>query len=587
MNKLLTLDDLVKVCKEQKLRKFSSRVAGYSLRVQVPATFEIDDEESSSTLYAHVQVMHTGRNRNGSNLTESAAKKCLSTMAYKPLLANFCEIDGVRDFTSHDFTINEDGEVEYQERQIGCITADKAYMEDDEKVEGRKNIFARVAIPREYTDAAEIIERKNGTKVSAELEIFSMSYDAKEKELRLEEVELIGLTCLGTDPETGEAVQEGMEGSHIQLEDFSVKENPSIFTLNEEIKQFIKASIEEAVNDKNLLGKEETRMEFEENANVTETLEEQAVTEELTEAENTEEFSEDAVSEESTKEQEAVTEAQSEDDGEVTPTENESFEDEADTVSEENSDVESDEESSEEESEAEAEEDSDEVEEADTEEAESDSTFNSIKMSVNVRDEIKTFEASLNEKQQALYELVNDTYGESDNEWYGIDVYEESKTVVMYGFFQGRNFRQSYSVRKDVYSLKGDRVQVYARYLTEDEIAQLDAMRQDYAVVSEKLAQYEAEPEKIAILESEDYANLEGTEAFESLKLQENHFELSVDEVKSQCDAMLLEYAKGHKVEFAEKTTEAKATMKKKILPESPTKKAGKYGGIFSRKKDA
>jgi len=47
--------------------------------------------------------MHTGKNRNGSNLTEEAAKNCLSSIAYKPLLADFCEIDGVEDFTSHAF----------------------------------------------------------------------------------------------------------------------------------------------------------------------------------------------------------------------------------------------------------------------------------------------------------------------------------------------------------------------------------------------------------------------------------------------------------------------------------------------------
>lgn len=568
MKKMLTLDDLVKVCKEQKLIKFNSKEVGYPLHVQVPAKFEIDDEKSSSTLYANVQVMHTGRNRNGSNLVESAARECIKNMAYKPLLANFCEIDGVRDFTSHDFTINEDGEVEYQERQIGCITADKAYLKDDAKVEGRKNIFARVAIPREYTDAAEIIERKGGTKVSAELEIFAMSYDVKEKELLLEKVELIGLTCLGTDPETGEEVQEGMEGSHIQLEDFSANSNPyKYYAMSEEIKKFIQDSIiayidNEVLSDKNIQGKEENSMEFEEMTEVTET--EETVTEEFAEAEATEDESTETATEESTEEEVTVIEAESEDDTEVTPSEEENFEaeteDESEEVSEESEETES------------------ESEEADP---------NSVKLSVDFKGEVRTFEASLSEKIQALYELVNDTYGEADNEWYGVDVYEESKTVVMYGYFQGRNFRQSYSVKKDVYSLKGDRVQVYARYLTEDEISQLDSMKQSYAETTERLAQYESEPDKIAILESKDYANLEGNEAFEALKAQKNHFELSVEEVKAQCDAMLLEYAKGHKVEFEAEEGEApkKTVDFKRVIPESPNKKSGKYGGIFSRNK--
>lgn len=574
MNKILTLDDLVRFCMEQKVKKFDAKIAGYKLRVQIPAKFEMDEEESSSTLFGYVQVMHTGRNRNGSNLTEKAAKECLKTMAYKPLLANFCEIDGVRDFTSHDFFINDEGEVEYLERQIGCITADAPYMEDDEKVEGRKNIFAKVAIPREYTDAAEIIERKNGTKVSAELEINSMSYDSKEKELRLEEVELIGLTCLGTNPDTGEEVQEGMEGSHIQLEDFSAEKNSLSFTENDEIKKFIQASIEEALNNKYLKEGGKAQMEFEENANVTETSEE-TVTEEFVEAETPEEtFEEETATEESTEET-TVTEAESTDDVEETPSED-NFE--AGTDSEESEDETTEDES----------EETEEAEETDTEEGtDVDPELNSLKMSVNINGEKKTFEVSLGEKINALYELINSTYGESDNDWFDVDVYEESKTVVFHGLFQGKHYKQQYAVKKDVYSLKGDRVSVFARYLTEDEIAQLDSMKQSYAETTEKLSKYESEPDKIAVLNSEDYVNLEGNEAFEALKAQDAHFDLSVDELKSQCDTMLLEYAKGHKVEFEakEEVVEKKPVSFKRVIPESPNKKAGKYGGIFSRSK--
>lgn len=90
-------------------------------------------------------------------------------MAYKPVLANFCEIDGVRDFTAHDMKINDDGTISYLEKQVGCFTADKPYMEQDPDNSDRQYVFARVAIPRDYTDAADIIERKGGTKVSVEL----------------------------------------------------------------------------------------------------------------------------------------------------------------------------------------------------------------------------------------------------------------------------------------------------------------------------------------------------------------------------------------------------------------------------------
>jgi hypothetical protein len=122
--------------------------------------------------------------------------------------------------------VDDDGELQYEEFQIGCFTADESRVEYDKKKD-RYYLYAFCAIPREYTDAAEIIERKGGTKVSAELAINEMSYDSKEKELVLEDVEVVGVTCLGTDPETGEAVEEGMEGARLDIADFSSEGRPT------------------------------------------------------------------------------------------------------------------------------------------------------------------------------------------------------------------------------------------------------------------------------------------------------------------------------------------------------------------------
>ena len=182
-------------------------------------------------LIGNVRLMHTNINRNGSKLTEKAAKECLSSIAYKPILANFCTVDGVDDFTSHDMEINDDGSVTYIEKQVGCFTADKPTIDKDPDEKGRKYIYAKAAIPREYTKAAEIIERKGGTKLSAELAINSMSYDTNEHCLILDSVTVMGATLLGTNPETGEAVQEGMEGARLDIADFSESSN-SVFNNN-------------------------------------------------------------------------------------------------------------------------------------------------------------------------------------------------------------------------------------------------------------------------------------------------------------------------------------------------------------------
>ena len=194
--KILTLEDLEQFCQEQKLMKFSSQETGYQLCVHVPATFEKqEDIEDPTIMFAYVRLFHIGINRNHSSVTREAAEKSLATIPYKPLLANFCEVNGERDFTAHDMEFDDNGNVTYIEHQIGCFTADKAYIAHDDEYD-KDYIYAKVAIPREYTDAADIIERKNGTKVSVELLINEMSYSVDDQCLLLTDITVQGATCL-------------------------------------------------------------------------------------------------------------------------------------------------------------------------------------------------------------------------------------------------------------------------------------------------------------------------------------------------------------------------------------------------------
>ena len=141
--------------------------------------------------------------------------------------------------------------------------------------------------------------------------------------------------------------------------------------------------------------------------------------------------------------------------------------------------------------------------------------------------------------------------GVTDNDYYSVEVYEGSKTVVMSGMFSGKSYKQSYKVRNGVYSLTGDRISVKPVFVTADEEAELDRMRSNYSSIEEKLQKYESEPEKMDILNSSDYANIADQANFNELKKQENHFDLTVDEVKEKADAMLLQYAKSGKLNFA------------------------------------
>lgn len=150
-------------------------------------------------------------------------EQALPSLKDRPILGDIVKLDdGTYDFFSHDFEVDEDtGEITYIEKPIG-VTQDteNAYLEYDEE---RDVYFVVVygVIWEEYgNQAADIIRRKNGTKVSVELSISDLSFNSKEKYLEINDFYFSGITCLGTNPETNVKVEEGMEGSRLDLTTF-------------------------------------------------------------------------------------------------------------------------------------------------------------------------------------------------------------------------------------------------------------------------------------------------------------------------------------------------------------------------------
>lgn len=315
-----------------------------------------------------------------------------------------------------------------------------------------------------------------------------------------------------------------MEGARLDIIDFSI-ENNSIFNTTEFIEGITQAIMNKLDNHIAELsasenqGKEECGLKEFDNTQVEENIEQVTEIMETTE-EETPEVVDDLKKDEETEDSEITEDEENseneENDEEQNDSVNENMEEENETVN----DV-------------------------------SDQEEHSIEYSVSYNGEIKTFSSSLIEKLNALYELVNNTYGESDNAWYDVDAYDDEKIVLMHDYWGGKHYRQSYTVKKDVYSLKGDRTEVFCNYLSKDEQAQLESMKANYSSISEKLEKYESEPEKMEILNSTDYANIANQKDFEELKKQENHFDLTVDEVKDKADAMLLQFAKSGKLNFA------------------------------------
>lgn len=206
---------------------------------------------------------------------------------------------------------------------------------------------------------------------------------------------------------------------------------------------------------------------------------------------------------------------------------------------------------------------------------------NELVYSVTINGETKSFAVSLIDKLNALSELVNNTYSEADDAFYDIDAYEEDKYVIMHDYWHNKHYRQSYGVKKDVYSLKGDRVEVFAQWLTSDEITKLDSMKSKYSETIDRLANYEAEPEKMAILNSSDYEQIANSDEFIELKNIDVHFNMTVDEVRSKADELLLSFAKGNKIDFSNNKGNTSISVKK-FVSKTPNK-TGRYGKLFKK----
>lgn len=227
-SRMLTFDDLYKFFVEQnKNVNFSAKETKSPIVLSVPGTFAKEEEDMPGLLKLKLKVCHTDLNRNGSFISKENMEKGMPTLKYRPILAYIHELeDGTKDFYAHNMEIveNEDGESEinYIEKQVGCFTADEPWLEYD-KDRDKTYVMAYSVIPESYTEAADIIRRKNGTKVSCELVINELSYNAKEKYLDLTDFYFSGCTLLGCDEE-GNEIGEGMLGARADITDFCHKE---------------------------------------------------------------------------------------------------------------------------------------------------------------------------------------------------------------------------------------------------------------------------------------------------------------------------------------------------------------------------
>ena len=499
--------------------------------------------------------------------------------------------------------IDEDGNIIYIERQVGCFTADEPYLEYDEEND-KTYVMAYAAIPRDYTEAADIIERKDGTKVSVELNINEMSYNGKEKYLQLDSFVFAGCTLLGVDPETKKEVGEGMKGSRLDIADFSVENNSVQFDTNEELLNEIK-KLNEKLSHFNINSKLEeggkTVTKFEEllekyGKTVEDiTFEYENLSDEELEAKFAEMFEEEDTDGEGEDNQD-----DDQDDNQDPASDGDEGEDNSDDSDSDASNLDggesfddnnNDDDTNNDDAEGE---DGEEGNESGTDTVVVNESLKPEKYSVVMSNgTVKEFALTLDEINNALYMLVNDTYGEADDAWYSVQVYEDG-TLIMFDWWNNKAFRQSYKREEDNFSLVGDRVAVKQIWVTDEEESSLNEMKSNYASLAQfkedtENAQLHAQREEIlynekySVLAEKDENNEYKNEAYAKLVSEMDNYSLT--DLEKELKSVFADYITNGGQFAYNGESEVKPVVNKKLFTDSSSKskKSSRYGNLFNK----
>ena len=560
---ILTLDSLYKFFVEQNQTvNFSSKDSGQPIVVRTGGHFSAEDSDMPGMLKLKLKTCHIDTNRNGSHISKENMERAMPTLKYRPILAYIHELeDGTKDFYAHNMEIveNEDGESEinYIEKQVGCYTADEPWLEYDKEYD-KTYVMAYAVIPEGYTEAADIIRRKNGTKVSCELVINELSYNAKEKYLDLTDFYFGGCTLLGVD-ENGNEIGEGMLGSRADISDFCYKE-PVFAYQDKLIETLEKLNFTlESFNNKSTesqKGGEEVMNKFEELlAQYGKTIDEVTFEYENLSDEELEVAFKEAFEDADNGDGEPA--ADDDASGEVD-------DDEDDGTTDDNGDEDND---------GEGTGDGD-----DSDGGEGEEKFT------------KTFtvELSHDDIRYALYNLIS-VYDEEDNDCYGIrSVYDNY--FIMYGWCSGKLYKVGYSVDGENVSLEGERQEVFEMILTESEKLAIEKMREDYAALETQYNELKAfkdnydaaeiKSQKDAIFAKKEYECLAENVEFKALVTDADKF--SVEEIESKAKAIFAD----HVISTGTFSANIEETKKTKTLDLNFNKKETKkspYGNLFNK----
>ena len=536
--KYYTLNDLYQFCKNNNFSHFSAKESGGPIIVQSYGEFEANVESSQGLIPVTLQACHTELNRNQSFISEDTMTKALPSFANKPILGYIHQLDdGSYDFYTHNVSYVEDEDsedgmrVEYDERPIGIVPESCNARLEYDKEKDKTYVVVNGYIYEDYGNRAVDIIKNNGgkTKVSVEIAVNEMSYNAKEGYLNIDDMYFMGVTCLGKTPD-GEIVHEGMEGSNLKLDNFSVKEN-SMFSTNISDKivdmlSEIKTKLDNISNTQfNEKGVENEMNHFEELLEqYGKTVEDidfdyEGMTDEELDAKFAELF------------------------GDV-----ETHDDEGET-------------------------DPVVVEESEPEVVEPE-----------VEDTVEThelkYELSHDDIRYALYNLM--AAQDEDNYYYTwiIDVYDSK--FIYQDCRDNKCYRQKYSKDGDNIAFDDDPIEVFSEWLSKEEKDALDALKSDYATLKAFKDNYDAatvKAEKDAIFAKPEYECLANDDAFKALVNNAENY--SVEEIEAKVKSIFADHVIKIGTFSFNKETKPKRNTIGFNFNANDTEEKPAYGGLF------
>ena len=549
--KFYTLDDLYNFCKENRFEFFSAEKFGAPLVVQSLGTFEADDKNTDGLMSVKLKSCHTGKNRNRSGITDDNMNKYKHTFKGRPILGAIYKTDtGEYEFRAHDMKVIDDGEdIEYIEQPIGVISqTEEPYLEFD-KEEDKNYLMVSGTIFSDYSKAAEILERRRTCKCSVEIAVEELSYNCDEDYLSIDKFRFSGVTILGYEQDGVTEIQEGMKGSKITIDDFSVKN--SMFSTDGqdkliEILEKLNTTLE-SFNNKNQnseKGGEKVMNKFEELlAKYGKTADEVTFEYENLSDEELEVAFKEAFEE---------------------------VEEETETVVEETVVEEGIEETVVEES---AEEVVEEIEEVVVEEL--------IEEVVELPEEnfVLKYELSHDDIRSALYSLLAVTSDDGYYHTWILEVYDDK--FIYQDYLEDKFYRQDYSKDGDTVSLGENKVEVFNEWLSKAEKDALEALKADYAALKEFKSNYDEsviKAQKTEILGKAEYECLAENKDFAQLRTDMDNY--SVEEISTKADLIFAAHMKST-MEFSAKDDTKKKPKVLGFSVDTKEKKRRAYGKLF------